>query len=79
VYSWGVNRGKLGHSDLANRTTPELISALAGKRAVQVACGALHSLVLTEDNVLYSFGYVRHHIRRRARSMAYSLSLALLA
>src|SRR4051812_5539552 len=56
VYSWGLNKGQLGHSDLANRTTPELISALAGKRAVQVACGFLHSLVLTEDNVLYSFG-----------------------
>ncbi len=55
VYSWGT--GPLGHGgpdDLVE--APRLIKALAHAKAAQVACGPSHSLVLTEDNVLYSFG-----------------------
>jgi alpha-tubulin suppressor-like RCC1 family protein len=59
VYSWGTGSA-LGHGapdELDGPNPPRLIEALAHAKVAQVACGPLHSLVLTEDNVLYSFGY----------------------
>jgi alpha-tubulin suppressor-like RCC1 family protein len=57
VYSWGSGaHGRLGHGDEQDANEPRLISALASAKATQVACGMDHSLVLTEDNTLYTFG-----------------------
>jgi hypothetical protein len=57
VYSWGSGaHGRLGHGDEQDANEPRLISALASAKATQVACGPEHSLVLTEDNTLYTFG-----------------------
>jgi alpha-tubulin suppressor-like RCC1 family protein len=59
VYSWGSGaHGALGHGDEQDANAPRLISALASAKATQVACGPEHSLVLTEDNTLYTFGCV---------------------
>ncbi|ELR11174.1 regulator of chromosome condensation (RCC1) repeat domain containing protein [Acanthamoeba castellanii str. Neff] len=59
VYSWGSGvHGRLGHGDEQDANAPRLISALASAKATQVACGPEHSLVLTEDNTLYTFGRV---------------------
>ena len=57
VYSWGFGqRGRLGHGDERTRWRPGLIAALASVRVRSVSAGELHSCVLTEDGVVYSFG-----------------------
>ena len=55
--SWGGGwNGRLGHGSEANVAVPQLIMPLATERVVCVAVGAMHSLVVTEAGVLYSFG-----------------------
>ena len=46
----------LGHSDTQKQTTPKLITALQGKKAVQISAGSRHSLVLLESGAVMSFG-----------------------
>jgi len=47
----------MGHGDEEqNQKTPKVIEALAGVKVCAVAVGADHSLVLSEDGVVYSFG-----------------------
>ena len=48
--------GRLGHGDEENQREPKVIEALRGERAVAVAAGGLHSLVLTDDGAVLSFG-----------------------
>jgi alpha-tubulin suppressor-like RCC1 family protein len=60
VYSWGTGPLGLG-SPTYMVDTPRLIRALAHAKAAQVVCDPSHSLVLTEDNVLYSFGHFLVH------------------
>ena len=54
VYSWGgggqnKNKGQLGHSNKKDLPVPQLISFFKDKKAVKVACGDYHSMVLTRD------------------------------
>jgi hypothetical protein len=59
VWSFGDNSsGQLGRvtADLKAQLTPGRVVLPCGKPAVAVACGALHSFVLTCKGVLYSFG-----------------------
>jgi RCC1 and BTB domain-containing protein len=57
TYTWGNgNHGQLGHGDEASHSTPKLVEGLAGKKAKEVACGAAHTIVRTEDGRVYSFG-----------------------
>ena len=57
VYSFGCgSRGQLGHGDTEPQAVPRRIKALEGQRIVQVACGHEHSLVLTGDGGIRSFG-----------------------
>ncbi|XP_032831091.1 RCC1 and BTB domain-containing protein 1 isoform X1 [Petromyzon marinus] len=59
VYTWGHN----GYSQLGNGCTnqgavPSPVSTnLAGKRVTQVACGSHHSMVLTDDGEVFTWGY----------------------
>ncbi|GFR49162.1 hypothetical protein Agub_g11183, partial [Astrephomene gubernaculifera] len=47
VLTWGRGKyGQLGHGEWGNRGSPALVAALRGRRAVQVACGGDHTLVL---------------------------------
>jgi len=49
VYSWGLGRsGRLGQGGDDDFFQPTLIKALAGKKAVQIAAGMDHSLVVVE-------------------------------
>eukprot|EP00966_Prymnesium_polylepis_P114063 2636199-Prymnesium_polylepis.1 len=48
--------GRLGHGDEGNQRTPKVVEALAGVTVRTVAAGGDHSLVLSEDGVVYSFG-----------------------
>ncbi|OTF80560.1 E3 ISG15-protein ligase HERC5-like protein, partial [Euroglyphus maynei] len=58
-YSWGDNRfGQLGKSvsrSNSNTNRPTLIDSIKDP-IVDIACGLLHSLILTVTNHLYSFG-----------------------
>lgn len=58
VYSFGDGEyGQLGHGDSKDQWTPTLIEALSeGKFVVQVTCGWLHSMALTSECRLYTWG-----------------------
>ena len=57
TYTWGTGEfGTLGHGDKMTLYYPQLVAGLAGKKAKEVACGAFHSIVCTDDGRVYSFG-----------------------
>ncbi|CDI83812.1 regulator of chromosome condensation domain-containing protein, putative [Eimeria acervulina] len=59
VYTWGSNfYGQLGLGG-GPRTVegPQLVSALKDQNVVAVACGAQHSLCLTQDGKVFVWGY----------------------
>ncbi|XP_062853828.1 alsin [Trichomycterus rosablanca] len=57
VWSWGrAEEGQLGHGDVLPRLQPLCIKSLNGKEVVRVAAGALHSLALTAQSEVYSWG-----------------------
>ncbi|XP_066518797.1 alsin isoform X2 [Hoplias malabaricus] len=57
VWSWGRGQeGQLGHGDLLPRLQPLCIKNLSGKEVIRVAAGALHSLALTAQSQVYSWG-----------------------
>ena len=57
VWSWGNGaRGRLGHGDLQHQLLPKKIEAFAGQRVVAVSAGAGHSLALTADGSVWSWG-----------------------
>ena len=58
VWSWGSGFfGKLGHGDQQRQLLPKKIEASAGQRVVAVSAGDAHSLALTADGALWSWGY----------------------
>lgn len=61
IYSWGFNGdGELGDGSLSDRNVPGPVfagGALAGKRVIALAAGGLHSLALTADGLVFSWGY----------------------
>jgi len=49
LYSWGGGEhGRLGHGTLVNVSTPKKIEAFAKQKVVDFACGADHTIVITE-------------------------------
>lgn len=57
VYSWGNGgNGRLGLGDAYDRTEACVITALQHEVIVSVRCGASHSLVLTQQGRVYSWG-----------------------
>jgi alpha-tubulin suppressor-like RCC1 family protein len=66
LYTWGCGGfGQLGHGDTGNRLVPTLVGgggtgpafgAPEGMRVVMVACGLLHTLVVTQDGALWACG-----------------------
>ena len=57
VYAWGKNsRGQLGLGDTEDRPFPAQVRSLRNQRVCYVACGAEHTLCLTEDGGVFSFG-----------------------
>ncbi len=56
-YSFGRNdAGQLGLGDTTDKNVPTLVTALAGLRVKAVSCGSEHTIIITVDNNLYSFG-----------------------
>ena len=61
VYSWGDNRwGQLGTSEKEiSRAIPASVFISKDIQVVGVACGAQHSLAVTNDGIIYSWGCPR--------------------
>ncbi len=57
VYAWGKNnKGQLGLGDAEDRVYPTQVRSLRNQRICFVACGAEHTVCLTEDGGVFSFG-----------------------
>ena len=57
-YGWGHNNfGQLGVGNTQNSNKPVLIEELSDMKVVQVACGAHHSMALTSEGELFSWGH----------------------
>ena len=55
TFGWSYH-GQLGHGDEENQFVPKRIAALERVRVCQVAAGGEHSMVLTADGQVLSFG-----------------------
>ncbi|KEH17300.1 putative regulator of chromosome condensation 1/beta-lactamase-inhibitor protein II [Medicago truncatula] len=63
VYGWGRGEhGRLGFgdSDKSSKMLPQRVQLLAGEDIVQVSCGGTHSVALTRDGRIFSFGRGDH-------------------
>jgi len=57
VWSWGFGDfGRLGHGDEQDHSQPKKIEAFAGRRVVAVSASIEHSLALTADGAVWSWG-----------------------
>ena len=57
AWSWGYGyRGQLGHGNEQNQLLPKKIEALAGERVIAVLAGEQHSLAITADGAVWSWG-----------------------
>lgn len=58
LWSTGFNRyGRLGHGDEFDQTKFNLVKSLKSKKIVEAKCGYFHSLAVTKEGYLYSWGY----------------------
>lgn len=63
VYGWGRGEhGRLGFgdNDKSSKMVPQRVNLLAGEDIVQVSCGGTHSVALTRDGRMFSFGRGDH-------------------
>lgn len=57
IYSWGWGDfGRLGHGNCSDVFVPQQISVFSGIGVKLVACGDTHTLLVTENGELFSFG-----------------------
>ena len=57
VYTLGLGAsGQLGHGGTASCAEPKLISQISSRTVAQVACGAKHSLALTQEGDVFAWG-----------------------
>merc|ERR1719491_1687050 len=57
VYAWGKNnKGQLGLGDTDDRIFPTQVRSLRNQKICHVACGAEHTVCLTEEGGVFSFG-----------------------
>ena len=58
VFSMGTGRyGRLGHNDEKDRLKPQLVAELVGKHILDVQCGQYHSLAVSKNGEVYTWGY----------------------
>ncbi|CAN1241123.1 Ultraviolet-B receptor UVR8 [Linum perenne] len=63
VYGWGRGEhGRLGFgdNDKSSKMVPQKVNLLTGEDIVQVSCGGTHSVALTRDGRIFSFGRGDH-------------------
>ncbi|XP_065584431.1 probable E3 ubiquitin-protein ligase HERC4 isoform X2 [Artemia franciscana] len=57
VFGWGKNTfGQIGLGDCQDRTRPYLLSSLENQKIVYMCCGRDHSVALTKDGGVFTFG-----------------------
>lgn len=58
LWTWGTSDfGKLGHGELNDETTPRMVTAMDGKKVIQVACGFSHTVCLVDSTRdVYAWG-----------------------
>ncbi|XP_032222416.2 ultraviolet-B receptor UVR8 isoform X3 [Nematostella vectensis] len=57
IYTWGEGtNGMLGHGEDTQEAHPHVVEALLGKDIRKVACGATHTLALSKDGEVFSWG-----------------------
>mmetsp|Transcript_34774 Transcript_34774/g.52483 ORF Transcript_34774/g.52483 Transcript_34774/m.52483 type:complete len:191 (+) Transcript_34774:195-767(+) len=57
VFSWGRGEdGQLGIGDTSDQDEPTYVDALRGVGVRQIACGSGHTVVLTTDGEVYTWG-----------------------
>eukprot|EP01084_Bolivina_argentea_P077555 140708_1 len=57
ILSCGYNKmGQLGHGDEETHYIPKIVNSLLGKRVINISCGGLHTICVTEDGKVYSWG-----------------------
>ncbi|XP_028903554.1 inhibitor of Bruton tyrosine kinase [Ornithorhynchus anatinus] len=62
VYTCGHGQGgRLGHGDEQTCLVPRLVDGLAGHNCIQVAAAKDHTVVLTEEGFVYTFGLNTFH------------------
>ncbi|XP_027638479.2 inhibitor of Bruton tyrosine kinase isoform X3 [Falco biarmicus] len=62
VYTCGHGQGgRLGHGDEQTCLVPRLVEGLAGHQCSQIAAAKDHTVVLTEDGYVYTFGLNTFH------------------
>ncbi|BAT09398.1 RCC1 domain-containing protein RUG3, mitochondrial [Oryza sativa Japonica Group] len=61
LWSWGANSNfELGRGSNSSDWRPQLIPSLKNLHVIQVACGGYHSLALTDEGVVLSWGHGGH-------------------
>jgi len=76
VLAWGAERGGLGLGEnVKDAYEPVQVEFFDGQEVVAVACGRAHSVVLTQDGKVYSFGQgaegqLGHHLPAGTSSVA---------
>lgn len=53
---WWVQFGQLGNGTNEDANAPQVIEALASKKAKLISCGWRHTVAVTEDGQVYSWG-----------------------
>lgn len=56
----GGEHGQLGHGDKVNKVKPTLVEALVGIFVTQITCGWSHSVALTTNGKVYTWGNGDH-------------------
>lgn len=68
LYSWGQGEGGLlGHGNTESLASPKRIEALKNVEVASVICGGLHTMALTKQGTIYSWGnyYLLYRANRR--------------
>lgn len=61
LWSWGANSNfELGRGNSSSDWRPQLVPSLKNVRVIQIACGGYHSLALTDEGEVLSWGHGGH-------------------
>ncbi|XP_051189657.1 RCC1 domain-containing protein RUG3, mitochondrial [Lolium perenne] len=61
LWSWGANSNfELGRGSNSSDWRPQIVPSLKNVRVIQVACGGYHSLALTDEGEVLSWGHGGH-------------------
>jgi len=57
VWSWGLDMGQLGHGDEQDQLLPKTVETFVGQRVVAISAAGSHSLAITADGAVWSWGW----------------------